>query len=295
MRIVTYRRAGAWRAGAVVADEVFDIADALAAASMAALAPEPSVRTLLRQYGESLDAVGQAVDALARSGEGAPIELSGAELGPPVPDPGKVLGIGLNYKDHVGETGRKLPEFPDVFAKFSSTLIGPNDPIRGLSVTEQLDFEGELAIVIGRGTQGAAEEAALEHVAGAMILNDITARDLQYRGTQFLIGKAVDGSTPCGPALVTLDEVGDLQSLDLSTQVNGVAMQRSNTRQMIFSIPRIIAYISRTIALEPGDVITTGTPAGIGAKRTPPMWLRAGDVVSIEIENVGTLTNVVAD
>jgi 2-keto-4-pentenoate hydratase/2-oxohepta-3-ene-1,7-dioic acid hydratase in catechol pathway len=295
MRIVTYRRAGSWRAGAVVGDEIFDIADALAAQSMAGLTPEPSVRALLRQYSDSLDSVREAVDALIRSAHGATIGASGAELGPPVPDPGKVFGIGLNYRDHVGETGRELPEFPDVFAKFSSTLIGPNDPIHGLSVTDQLDFEGELAIVIGRRAQGVTEEGALQHVAGVMILNDVTARDLQYRGTQFLIGKAVDGSTPCGPALVTLDEVGDVQALDLSTHVNGVEMQRSNTRHMIFSIPRIIAYISRTIALEPGDVITTGTPAGIGAKRTPPMWLRAGDVVSIEIENVGTLTNVVAD
>ena len=293
MRIVSYRRGDAVRAGISRPEGIYDVAHALESAGLPPLDGGPSVRSLLRAHGADLRIVDAAVNRLVESGE-SPIANSDAELTPPVPDPGKILCIGLNYKDHVAETGRKLPEYPDVFPKYPATLIGPRDEIGGRDVTDQLDFEGELAIVIGRDAKAVSAEDALDHVAGVMILNDVTARDLQYRGTQWLMGKAVDGTTPCGPEIVTLDEVGDIQALELSTTVNGVEMQRSNTRHMIFPIARIIEYVSRTLGLEAGDIIATGTPEGIGAKRTPPVWLRPGDTISITIERVGTMTNTVA-
>jgi 2-keto-4-pentenoate hydratase/2-oxohepta-3-ene-1,7-dioic acid hydratase in catechol pathway len=293
MRVVTFLDGSTWKAGAVLGQHIYDIGRALAHAGGSADFEPLSVRELLRIHGGSLEAVNAAVEAAARSGMRAHGRLADATLAPPVPDPGKVLCVGLNYRDHVAETGRKLPEFPDVFAKFASSLIGSNDPIGGLQVTEQLDFEGELAVVIGRTARAVTPDEAPRHIAGAMVLNDITARDLQYRGTQWLMGKAVDASTPCGPALVTLDEIGDLQELDVTTRVNGVEMQHSNTRHMIFTVAEIIAYLSRTITLEPGDIIATGTPEGIGAKRTPPTWLRAGDRVTVEIARVGTLASIV--
>jgi 2-keto-4-pentenoate hydratase/2-oxohepta-3-ene-1,7-dioic acid hydratase in catechol pathway len=227
-------------------------------------------------------------DPVARVGARAEIRLT-----TPVADPSKVLCVGLNYKDHVAETGRAFPEHPDVFAKFASTMIGPEDEIGGARVSNNLDFEGELAVVIGRRASEVSEEDALEYVAALAPLNDVTARDLQYRGTQWLAGKAVDGSTPWGPALVTLDEVGDPQSLELATRVNGNEVQRSNTSHQIFPIARIVSYLSSFLTLEPGDVIATGTPQGIGAKRNPPIWLGPGDTVEIEIEKVGLLRNTV--
>jgi 2-keto-4-pentenoate hydratase/2-oxohepta-3-ene-1,7-dioic acid hydratase in catechol pathway len=172
-------------------------------------------------------------------------------------------------------------------------MIGPEDEIGGARVSNNLDFEGELAVVIGRRASEVSEEDALEYVAALAPLNDVTARDLQYRGTQWLPGKAVDGSTPWGPALVTLDEVGDPQSLELATRVNGNEVQRSNTSYQIFPIARIVSYLSSFLTLEPGDVIATGTPQGIGAKRNPPIWLGPGDTVEIEIEKVGLLRNTV--
>jgi 2-keto-4-pentenoate hydratase/2-oxohepta-3-ene-1,7-dioic acid hydratase in catechol pathway len=293
MRIVTFRADGAWKAGALRGDEVYDIARALEIAQRRTSGGPLSVRALLGTYGGSLSVVSTAVDGAVRAGLPPAARLDEAALAAPVPDPGKVLCVGLNYKDHVAETGRALPQHPDVFAKFSSSLIGPKDPIGGLWATDQLDFEGELAVVIGQTAKGVKAANALDYVAGAMVLNDVTARDLQYRGTQWLMGKAVDGSTPSGPALVTLDEIADLQDLDLTTRVNGVQMQHSNTRHMIFPVADIIEYLSTTITLEPGDIIATGTPEGIGAKRTPPVWLREGDDVIIEIPGVGTLANIV--
>ena len=212
-----------------------------------------------------------------------------------ITDSAKVLCVGLNYKDHVAETGRALPEYPDLFAKFASSLIGPDDEIGGAAVSENLDFEGEVAVVIGRTATRVSQSDALQYVAGLAPLNDVTARDLQYRGTQWLAGKAVDGSTPWGPALVTLDEVGDPQNLDVVTRVNGVEMQRSNTKYQIFSIAHIVSYISNFLTLAPGDVIATGTPQGIGAKRTPPVWLQPGDTVDIDLERVGLLRNRVGE
>jgi 2-keto-4-pentenoate hydratase/2-oxohepta-3-ene-1,7-dioic acid hydratase in catechol pathway len=192
--------------------------------------------------------------------------------------------VGLNYRDHVVETGRALPEHPDIFAKFATSLTGPTDDLCLSAVSLKLDYEGELAVVIGTPCRRVSPEAAIDSLAGAMILNDTTARDLQFNGTQWLPGKAVDSSTPCGPALVTLDELGDPHDLDLVTRLNGVEVQRAHTDRMVFTIPQIISYISQFLELAPGDVITTGTPEGVGSRKDPPSFLGAGDVVEVEID-----------
>lgn len=295
MRLVSYDASGSWRPGVLFDEKVFDLGKLLATSGLAEIPyADSSVREFLAAYGDDLAGAAASLERVATAHDGAQVgELVDVRLGPPVTDPAKVLCVGLNYQDHVAETGRKLPTHPDIFSKFASTLIGPEDEIRCSEVTSQLDYEGELAVVIGRRCRNVDEGAALDAVAGLMVLNDITARDLQYNGTQFLPGKAVDGSTPCGPALVTLDEVADPQALDIATRVNGKEVQGSNTKHMIFQIPRIIAYISRFLELSPGDVISTGTPDGIGSKRQPPLWLTPGDVVEVEVEGVGLLRNTI--
>jgi 2-keto-4-pentenoate hydratase/2-oxohepta-3-ene-1,7-dioic acid hydratase in catechol pathway len=293
MKLVSYDLSGSWQSGIVLDSTVFDVSKLLESGGADAY-PVFSMSTLLREYGSALPELSKRLTAAARENPEAAVgPLEATRLGPPVIDPAKVLCIGLNYNDHVVETGRALPTHPDIFAKFASTLIGPFDEIRCSPITQNLDFEGELAIVIGRPCRAVAAADALEYVAGLMVLNDITARDLQYRGTQWLAGKAVDASTPCGPALVTMDEVGDVQNLDIQTRVNGVQVQSSNTRYMIFPVRDLVSYISFFLTLSPGDIITTGTPQGIGAKRQPPLWLKPGDTVEVELQQVGLLRNVV--
>lgn len=294
MKLVTYDSAGAWRAGVVVDSSIFDVETLVKSEFGENAKPISSVRELLREHGGALPELSVRLTAAARKKPEAQVgAFDKVRLGPPVTDPSKILCIGLNYNDHVTETGRALPSHPDIFAKFATTLIGPFDDISCSSITPNLDFEGELAIIIGKECRSVAASDALEYVAGVTVLNDITARDLQYRGTQWLAGKAVDGSTPVGPALVTLDEVGDIQDLDIQTRVNGSQVQSSNTHLMIFPISNLVSYISFFLSLSPGDIITTGTPQGIGAKRQPPLWLKPGDVVEVELEKVGILRNVV--
>ena len=294
MKLVTYDASGSWRAGVVVDSSIFDVDTLRKDVFGEDARPILSVRDLLQQHGGGLSELSVRLTAAARNNPKAKVgSFDKVRLGPPVTDPSKVLCIGLNYNDHVAETGRALPSHPDIFAKFASSLIGPFDEICCSNITPNLDFEGELAIVIGKECRSVSAEAALDIVAGVTVLNDITARDLQYRGTQWLAGKALDASTPCGPALVTLDEVGDIQNLDIQTFVNGSQVQSSNTRLMIFPVRQLVSYISFFLALSPGDIITTGTPQGIGAKRQPPLWLKPGDTVEVELENVGILRNVV--
>lgn len=289
MKLVSYDVEGSWRPGIAIGTTVFDVA-----ALLDDQGAVRSTRELLEQYGAALPQLAQQLtEAAAQSSTAAVGDLGNLRLGPPVTDPLKVLCIGLNYNDHVAETGRALPTHPDIFPKFASTLIGPHDDINCTQITQNLDFEGEMAVVIGRRCRHVSEADALNYVAGLTVLNDITARDLQYRGTQWLAGKSVDSSTPVGPALVTLDEIGDPQTLDIETRVNGQQMQSSNTSLMIFPVAKLIAYISFFLELSPGDIITTGTPKGIGAKRQPPLWLKAGDVVEVELQGVGVLRNTV--
>lgn len=289
MKLVSYDVEGSWRPGIAIGTTVFDVAALLGDQDAVS-----STRELLEKSGAALPQLAQQLTkAAAQSPEAAVGDLGSLRLGPPVTDPLKVLCIGLNYNDHVTETGRALPTHPDIFPKFASTLIGPHDDINCTQITQNLDFEGEMAVVIGRRCRHVSEADALKYVAGLTVLNDITARDLQYRGTQWLAGKSVDGSTPVGPTLVTLDETGDPQTLDIETRVNGQQVQSSNTNLMIFPVAKLIAYISFFLELSPGDIITTGTPKGIGAKRQPPLWLKAGDVVEVKLQGVGVLRNTV--
>ena len=296
MKLVSYELDSEVRAGVLDEDKVYDLEGLLDVWPGAGHGRTVSVREFLALYGDRLAEFSRAVPELVALARRAVCvgDRRDVRLVAPVPDPSKVLCVGLNYKDHVAETGRELPQHPDVFAKFASTMVGPEAEIGGADISDNLDFEGEVAAVIGRTTRGVSAEEALSHVAGLAVLNDVTARDLQYRGTQWLAGKAVDGSTPWGPAIVTLDEVGDPQALELVTKVDGEEMQRSNTVHQIFTIADIVSYLSGFMTLSPGDVIATGTPQGIGAKRTPPRWLVPGAEVEIEVERVGVLRNQVA-
>lgn len=292
MKLITYLVSGSLpRPGFARDGQVIDLDAALRSVGVGGLGETPTMRGFLERHGHELPAI---THRLAAVHVPAVAPLSAVGLLPPVGDPRKVLCVGLNYSDHVAETGRALPEHPDVFAKFASSLIGHEAPMAVAALTPNLDFEGELAVVIGRELRAVGDDEALSGVAGITIMNDTTARDLQYRGTQWLLGKAVDGSTPLGPWLVTLDEIDDVQNLQLTTRVNDVEMQSASTHSMIFSVARIIAELSRTMTLLPGDVIATGTPQGIGAKRTPPVWLKPGDVVEVELEGVGVLRNRVS-
>lgn len=237
------------------------------------------------------DLVGYLETGQAR--EGAPIPLHRVRLRAPVPRPGKVIGIGLNYRDHAAESGQPIPETPILFPKFANSVVGPGESIVIPPETTQADYEAELGVVIGRRTRRVPEAGALEHVAGYTCVNDVSARDLQFLSSQWMAGKAIDTFLPCGPWLVTGEEIPDPQDLAISLTLNGETMQTSRTSQMVFGVAELVAWISRTMTLEPGDLIATGTPPGVGFARTPPVWLGDGDVVTVEIERIGVLTNPV--
>jgi 2-keto-4-pentenoate hydratase/2-oxohepta-3-ene-1,7-dioic acid hydratase in catechol pathway len=210
-----------------------------------------------------------------------------------IPNPEKVICIGLNYRDHAIETKAPIPEVPTVFTKYANTLIGDGEPIVIPRVTQQVDYEAELAFVIGRRGRYISEAEATHYIAGYTIFNDISARDYQMRTSQWTIGKTFDTFGPLGPALVTADEIPDPGALAIRLSINGDVLQDSNTSQLIFPIPRLVAYLSEVMTLEPGDVIATGTPSGVGFTRQPPRFLRPQETVRVEIEKVGVLENPV--
>ncbi len=211
----------------------------------------------------------------------------------PIERPGKIVCVGLNYRAHAEEQGAKLPERPMLFAKWATALAGPGDPIPLPSITQAVDYEGELAVVIGSRVKGVSAGNALEAVRGYLCANDVTARDLQQADRQFTRSKSLDGFCPIGPALVPAADVGDPQSLRLRTLVNGEVRQDTSTADMIFGVAELIAFVSEAITLEPGDLLLTGTPSGVGVFRDPPVFLADGDEVTVEIERVGSLTNPV--
>jgi acylpyruvate hydrolase len=221
------------------------------------------------------------------------VPLDEVTLRPVVPRPSKIVCIGLNYLNHVGETGREIPEYPVLFTKFAETLTGPRDPIVLPPESAQVDYEGELAVVIGRPGRRIATDAALTHVAGYTIANDVTMRDFQYKTHQWLQGKAWEASTPVGPWLVTPDETGNPATLDISLTLNGTVMQQANTAQLMFDIPELISRISEFVTLVPGDLILTGTPGGVGFRRDPQVFLAPGDHVRVEVSSIGALDNAV--
>ncbi|MGE0824060.1 MAG: fumarylacetoacetate hydrolase family protein [Candidatus Binatia bacterium] len=281
MRLVSYERNGQCSIGALT---TFGIVD-FPTASGGALPDD--MLTFLRQ-GES--ALTQAQNIVAKGGSA--ISLKEVRLLAPIPKPGKIIGIGLNYADHAAEGGREKPKYPMIFTKAVSAVIGNGEAICLPYVTGMVDFEGELAVVIGKRAKEVSSKEALNYVVGYTICNDVSARDYQERSSP-TAGKSFDTFAPLGPTIVTRDEIPDPHDLDIQTTVSGEEMQHSNTRHLIFNVNYLIDYLSHIFPLEPGDVISTGTPAGVGWFRTPPRFLKVGDTVRIEIEKVGILENPV--
>jgi 2-keto-4-pentenoate hydratase/2-oxohepta-3-ene-1,7-dioic acid hydratase in catechol pathway len=272
MKLVSFEYRGSPSFGMLEGDEVLDLSGAHATSLKEALALGP----------------------VKRSPDGRRLPMSEVKLLPPILTPAKIFCIGVNYDDHRIETGRAKVDYPTVFTRFADTQV-PHDGtlIRPLA-SEEFDFEGELAVIIGKGGRRIAEAEALSHVAGYACYNDGSVRDWQNRTSQFTPGKNFPATGGFGPWLVTADEIPDPQALTLTTRLNGEVVQQASTRLMIFSVAAVIAYLSEFTALSPGDVIATGTPAGVGAKRSPPLWMKDGDVVEVEIERIGTLRNRVA-
>jgi 2-keto-4-pentenoate hydratase/2-oxohepta-3-ene-1,7-dioic acid hydratase in catechol pathway len=280
MRLLSYQTA----AGPVAAIQVGDMLVPAGALD----APATTVRGLL----EALD--GEGLRELAARAEDAEerIPLADATLCAPIPDAHKIICLGLNYRDHAEETGQEIPATPMWFAKFANSLTGSGQPIvLPAAHAEYVDYEAELALVIGRTARNVAAQDALSYLAGAMPFNDVSARDLQLQNPLWTSGKAIDTFAPCGPALVTLDEIDDLAALELRTRINGEVLQQGTTANLIFGPAELLAWLSRTITLFPGDIIATGTPAGVGAAQG--RFLRDGDTVEVEIDGLGTLVSPV--
>lgn len=218
---------------------------------------------------------------------------SSAILRAPVTRPQKLIGIGLNYVDHAEEAKVPLPTTPLLFGMYSNAIIGPDVPIVLPSISKQVDYEAELGVVIGSRARSVSAEDALQYVAGYTIVHDVSARDLQFGEKQWLRGKSIDTFAPLGPYLVTRSALGDADGLAIELRLNGQTLQKSNTRNLIFKVPALVSHISQTMTLEPGDVIATGTPAGVGYVRNPPIFLKPGDIAEIEIEGIGILRNPV--
>ena len=226
---------------------------------------------------------------------GASYSLADIKLLAPIPRPPKFICVGLNYRDHARETGMPIPTVPTIFNKFTNVVIGPAAPIVLPRVSTRPDYEAEFAFVIGTGGRRISASDALNHVFGYTIVNDVSARDYQMVTSQWLMGKTFDTFAPMGPWIVTRDEIADPHVLDISLEIGGELLQHSNTRELVFGVPALIEYISSVVTLEPGDVIATGTPAGVGFARKPPRYLRAGDEVVIRIQGIGELRNPVID
>jgi 2-keto-4-pentenoate hydratase/2-oxohepta-3-ene-1,7-dioic acid hydratase in catechol pathway len=225
--------------------------------------------------------------------DGVLIPLAKAVLNPPVLAPGKILAVGLNYASHAAEQNAQPPESPLIFSKCTTALVGPEEAIRIPRISDKIDYEAELAVVIGKEAKSVAAGDAYDYIAGYTIINDVTARDLQRRERQWARAKGLDTFAPCGPWLVTKGEIDDPHSLDIELRVNGEVRQRSNTSDLIFKIPQLIEFISQDLTLKPGDIISTGTPSGVGVYSNPPVFLRPGDLIEINVSRIGTLVNTV--
>lgn len=295
MRLLTYSRQGAPRLGLLLEESVFDLTEAAARLGGGRL---PSDMLGLIAAGERSWARARGLAArLAQAGDpDLGSALATTRLLAPIPRPAKnIVCVGLNYADHARETSQEVSPYPVFFTKAPTTVIGPEAPIPWHpSVSTRIDWEAELAVVIGRPGRDIPEERALEHVFGYTIANDISARDLQRRHVQWYKGKSLDGFCPLGPWIVTRDEIPDPQALGIRLRLNGQVKQDSSTAQMVYSVARLIAVLSAGLTLEAGDIIITGTPAGVGFVREPPEYLRPGDLVEAEIEGIGVLRNPVA-
>lgn len=284
MRYAAFEEGGKARLGAVVDNEVIDLSAVTGAAV--------SVRVIIESADLQANAARLAADPTA-----ARIPLAKCRLLSPVPDPGKFVCLGLNYADHAKEGGHSVPDYPSLFLRCTTSLIGPQDPMVVPRCSERLDYEAELVIVIGKRCRHVREEDALDVIFGYTAFNDGSIRDYQRKTTQWTAGKNFDGTGPVGPWIVSADAISPgAAGLNIRSRLNGQVMQSSNTDRMIFSVPRTIAIVSEIMTLKPGDLIATGTPEGVGHARTPPIWMRPGDEISVEIDGIGTLTNrVVAE
>ncbi len=239
------------------------------------------------------DALRAAYDALRR---GAPVDQGAVEVLPPFARPGKIICVGLNYSDHSAESGFKQPDYPTLFGRFNTSIIGHGAPMIRPRVSEQLDYEGELVAVVGQGGRHIAKAAALGHVAGYTICNEGSVRDYQFKAPQWTMGKNFDGTGAFGPVFVTADELPPgAKGLRLQTRLNGQVVQDASTDDMVFDVETLVSVISEAITLEPGDLIVTGTPSGVGLARKPPLWMKPGDVCEVEVERIGILRNPIAD
>ena len=312
MRLVSYIRNGVTRAGVLREnDEVVDVNRALGARLCDEGVPRPelaadalnpaSMIDLLAVGAPALEAIratltwldGGALSPTDLVANGSVVPAAEVRLGAPVPRPGKVMAIGINYRAHASEMERELPEHPTVFTKVSTCIIGAGDAIHAPVESHMLDWEGEFCVVIGKYARHVAAADALDVVAGYMNGNDVTVRDWQRHTPTWMMGKSWDTHGPTGPWILTADEVPDPSTLELKTFVNEVEKQSASTSDLLFNIPQLIEYISTAFTLEPGDVIFTGTPAGVGQARDPQEWLKAGDTVRVEISGLGSLENPV--
>lgn len=267
MRLVTYDAGDGPRAGVLRNERVFG-------------AWEGDLAALLR---------GPGIDALDDDGDG--VALGEVRILPPVLTPTKIVCLGLNYRSHADEAGQEPPETPTFFAKFPNALAGPDTEVRLPAYSQKVDYEAEVAFVVGRRCKDVAEEDALNAIAGYTLVNDLSARDFQFKTPQWQPGKVFDGSAPCGPALVTPDDAGPHDGIEIKLKLNGTTMQHATTGDLIHSIPALVAHLSMLMTLEPGDLVSTGTPAGVGSVRKPRVWLQPGDEVVIESPTLGRLAN----
>jgi 2-keto-4-pentenoate hydratase/2-oxohepta-3-ene-1,7-dioic acid hydratase in catechol pathway len=277
VRVVTYESERGPRAGLIRGDSVVDAWDALGGDGA-------SVRELL-----AAGRLGELEDA---DGPGTPI--ADVRLLPPVPDPEKLIGIGLNYTDHAAEAGIDPPASPTFFAKFANALRADGDEVVLPAASAKVDYEAEVAFVVGRTARDVAEADAVDYLAGYTLLNDLSARDLQFATPQWMPGKVFDGAAPCGPAIVTPDEAGPADAIGIALDLNGERMQEDTTAGLIFSIPELVAQLSRLMTLAPGDIVATGTPSGVGGAREPRVWLAPGDEVVVSSPQLGRLVTRIA-
>jgi len=303
MKLVTYKDNNSPRFGALVNGRVLD----LARASAAYHAADGSIKAIPDRIEAFFDAIVDLSPSLKKvverfTGSGAADgalsrPLAEVKLLAPITRPPKIVCVARNYAEHAKEAGLEISPIPILFPRFSNTFVADGDPVVVPSVSSQLDWEGELAVIIGKNTNGKrlTKAEAMDYVFGYSIFNDVTVRDYQFRVTQYTAGKNFRASGPFGPTIVTADEIPDPANLDIRTTLNGEVMQSANTATMIYDIPTILEHISDFIDLEAGDVIPTGTPAGVGFKRKPPIFLKHGDRISVEIPSVGTLTNPVVN
>ncbi|MEM7345646.1 MAG: fumarylacetoacetate hydrolase family protein [Chloroflexota bacterium] len=307
MRLATFAINGETRFGAQLDEQMIDLSGAyLSWCQQQPTATQPlpadefpqDMRTFLTM-GEPVKAAAnsalafasEAMDRLREAGLAWP--LGSVTFLPPIQNPGKIICVGLNYRTHIQEMGRDLPKHPVIFAKFANTLIGHEAVIPYPTVSDTLDYEAELAFVIGQRAKDVPREKALDYVAGYTCFNDVSVREYQRRTIQFLQGKTFDGSGPCGPALVTADEIPDPSELEMFLRLNGETMQHTSLDDLVFDVPTLVELLSEIMTLEPGDIVATGTPGGVGFARDPKLFMKPGDRVEVEISNIGILRNTV--